>query len=311
MLRKNLALATIVTAPSPATSGTSLVVTTGEAARFPVPATDGDFYATLFPPNEIPHIGNAEIVKVTAVSTDTFTIVRAQRGSTAKTVEAGWLMIQGIYGEDLMSIQTGWVEIPETLTRTGNFTFTVPGDLTSVFRKGTKFRVTQTTLKYGVVAGSSESGGTTTVTLITNNDFTLAAAAMESPAVSYIENPLGYPNEFNFAFSSITASGSMTVSSVGYSYAKWKVSGNTITLTFRIGITLGGSASNSVSLNDPPIAQSYGINIVAASGVWLGDGFLVTYNVTTAGPITVNKFDSSNFTLGDNRGPVGRVSYEF
>lgn len=118
MLRKNLALATIVTAPSPATTGLSLVVDTGEAARFPVPATDGDFYATLFPANEIPHIGNSEIVKVTAVSSDTFTIVRAQRGSTAKTVEAGWLMIQGIYAEDLMNIQTDSLKLASGATVT-------------------------------------------------------------------------------------------------------------------------------------------------------------------------------------------------
>ena len=164
MLRKNLALATIVTAPSPATTGLSLVVDTGEAARFPVPATDGDFYATLFPANEIPHIGNSEIVKVTAVSSDTFTIVRAQRGSTAKTVEAGWLMIQGIYAEDFDDLATkeyvdakagdgGWLEEGldgVTVTRESEDNPTVvlrfDADITDYIWKGSRIKATENSI---------------------------------------------------------------------------------------------------------------------------------------------------------------------
>jgi hypothetical protein len=82
---KNLALATIATAPSPATSGTSLVVTAGQAAYLPAPP----FNATVFDAKLLPTPGNAEIVRVTAVAGDTLTIVRAQEGSTARTIVAG------------------------------------------------------------------------------------------------------------------------------------------------------------------------------------------------------------------------------
>lgn len=62
----------VATAPSPATSGTSLVVTTGTGTLFPtVP-----FNLVVWPPNTQPISTNAEIVRVTNVSTDTFTIVR-------------------------------------------------------------------------------------------------------------------------------------------------------------------------------------------------------------------------------------------
>lgn len=79
---QNLAVSAVATAPSPATSGTSLVVTTGQGARFP--ATP--FNATIWPTAARPDPSNAEVVRVTLVSTDTLTIVRAQEGTTARTV---------------------------------------------------------------------------------------------------------------------------------------------------------------------------------------------------------------------------------
>lgn len=81
----NLAVSAVATAPSPATSGTSLVVTAGHGSRFPaVP-----FNATVWPSGAQPDPGNAEIIRVTARTTDTLTIVRAQEGSTARSVVAG------------------------------------------------------------------------------------------------------------------------------------------------------------------------------------------------------------------------------
>jgi len=89
---KNLAVATVATAPSPATSGTSLVVTSGQGARFPaVP-----FNATIWPAWNAPDPANAEIVRVTARSTDTLTIARAQESTTARTVVVGDLISAGI-----------------------------------------------------------------------------------------------------------------------------------------------------------------------------------------------------------------------
>lgn len=82
---KNFAYSLVATAPSPATSGTSLVVTGGQGALFPtVP-----FQATIWPANLKPLTTNAEIVTVTGVSTDTLTIVRAQEGATARSVIIG------------------------------------------------------------------------------------------------------------------------------------------------------------------------------------------------------------------------------
>ena len=82
---KNFASSLVATAPSPASSGTSLVVTASDGTKFPaVP-----FNATIWPASTQPTTANAEIVRVTAISTDTFTITRAQESSSARTVIVG------------------------------------------------------------------------------------------------------------------------------------------------------------------------------------------------------------------------------
>lgn len=71
-LHANFDYSLVATAPSPATSGTSLVVTTSTGMLFPTPP----FNLVVWPPGAQPISTNAEIVRVTGVSTDTFTIVR-------------------------------------------------------------------------------------------------------------------------------------------------------------------------------------------------------------------------------------------
>lgn len=82
---KNLAYSTVATAPSPATSGTSLTVATGDGAKFPTPP----FNATVWPANSQPTTGNAEIVRVSAIATDTLTIARTQEGTSARAIGVG------------------------------------------------------------------------------------------------------------------------------------------------------------------------------------------------------------------------------
>jgi len=82
---KNFAYSTVATAPSPPTSGTSLVVAAGDGAKFPaVP-----FNVSIWPAGVQPLTSNAEVARVTVIATDTFTVTRAQEGSSARSVVAG------------------------------------------------------------------------------------------------------------------------------------------------------------------------------------------------------------------------------
>ena len=74
---KNNASGTLATAIN--ASDTGIVLTTGNGASFPTLGASDYFYATL-----IDTSNNLEIVKVTARSTDTMTVVRGQDGTTAR-----------------------------------------------------------------------------------------------------------------------------------------------------------------------------------------------------------------------------------
>lgn len=99
---KNFALSTMASPPS-STDGTSLTVATGTGTRFPaVP-----FNATLWPAGVQPTVSNAEVVRVTAIVSDVFTIVRAQEGSSARTHSANDQIAATITARTLTDVEYG------------------------------------------------------------------------------------------------------------------------------------------------------------------------------------------------------------
>lgn len=81
----NLAYALVVTAPSPALSGTSLTVTTGLGGTLGTPP----FNMTVWATGASPTTNNAEIVRVTGIAGDVLTITRAQEGTAARSIIQG------------------------------------------------------------------------------------------------------------------------------------------------------------------------------------------------------------------------------
>lgn len=133
----NFAVSAVATAPSPATSGTSLVVSSGHGTRFP----DVPFQLTICPVGSAPTPANAEIVKVTNVATDTLTIVRAQEGTTARSVVVGDQVAATLTAALFAGTYQAWGSISGTtpalvfesvkqnltLTTSGNTTFSASG----------------------------------------------------------------------------------------------------------------------------------------------------------------------------------------
>lgn len=114
---KNFAITTVVTAPSPATSGTTLVVTSGEGARFPTTP----FNATVWPAGQIPTPGTAEVVRVTSRTSDTLTITRAQESSTARSIITGDYIAATISTKTITDLEAG-TNFPQISTGSGVFT---------------------------------------------------------------------------------------------------------------------------------------------------------------------------------------------
>lgn len=151
----------------------------------------------------------------------------------------------------------GWITDTNTWTRTGDHTFTVSGDVTTTFTKGTRISYNDGSVEYGVVASSSHSTGTTTVTLITNADYAMANGALSATRYSYNANPQGYPTWFNYTPTSVTTFSSAPTNTI----YKFMVVGNTITVYVRQASD--GTSNNTTFTVSAPVAA-----LTLSNAIW-------------------------------------------
>ena len=97
---RNFAFSLVTVAPVPADSGTELTIQ-AIGTIWPTPP----FNATLAPDGVLPLLSNSEIVRVTGITGNVFTIVRAQEGTTAQEVAAGWRIANTITRKVLTDIE--------------------------------------------------------------------------------------------------------------------------------------------------------------------------------------------------------------
>jgi hypothetical protein len=214
----------------------------------------------------------------------------------------------------------GWNLISTTWTRTGNHTFTISGDLTSTYRKGTKIRYKDGgAYEYGVIGSSSFASSTTTVNLIPNTDYAMAAATITDTYISYIENPESWPGYFAFTSTVNGSGGSAGTFAETVTLSRFSVSANRVHLHVVKIITNKGSWSGNVQMAIPVAAASgYSAGIHFYPSVWASGGapnapkaFSVIYNTTTM--LFIDLFNSSFFTwaeLATNDYIVVHLEYE-
>lgn len=131
--RKNLANAILALGVS--TSDTTWVLEAGYGDEMPaVP-----FELTATPFGQLSTMGNSEIVRVTARSTDTLTVVRAQKGTTAKAFLAGAVVSNGISTDDVVGIEVNITTARTTAAKVGT---TADGNYVPVY--GDKINATFT-----------------------------------------------------------------------------------------------------------------------------------------------------------------------
>jgi hypothetical protein len=212
----------------------------------------------------------------------------------------------------------GWANMyHHTWTRTGNFTFTISGDVTIVYRKGTKVKFYDSGYKYGVIESSSYSSPNTTITLITNSDYTMSGDP-GARFISHVENPEDWPDYFTFAVSWTSTPTPDPAIGDGILEAFWKAHGHSIIYKVRIiagsTTTFGNGYWNfsipvtparirsSVSMESAAgniLDTSPGIRYAISSFVRSGDvrGIYANGIITNAVPITWASGDAINMSV--------------
>ena len=100
-----------------AVSSSSIILTSGDGAKMPaVP-----FNLVVWPAGAVPTAANAEIVRVTVVSTDTLTITRQQEGTALCTLVAGCNVANAITNKTMTDISTGVFSISDPLVTSNQY----------------------------------------------------------------------------------------------------------------------------------------------------------------------------------------------
>lgn len=132
----DLSIGAITTAPVPATSGTTLIVTDAIAANLP------DLYpwwGLVKPTGENPTRSNSEIIKVTAgisaAGFTTYTLVRAQGipVTTARSITAGDDIYEAVSAEGTIGANSFITETPSGTINSSNTAFTVANTYSTMF----------------------------------------------------------------------------------------------------------------------------------------------------------------------------------
>lgn len=174
---KNFAETTIATAPSPALSGTSCQVAATTGVLLPAPP----FNATVWPAGVLATSANAEIVRVSAVATDTLTIARAQEGTSAISIATGYQIAACATAKTFTDIEaicsnagmTSSVTVANTASVSTLLALTIPANQVAA---GQSYRIT--------CWGNQSSTGTPTLTFSTRYGGTGGTVLATSPAIS-------------------------------------------------------------------------------------------------------------------------------
>ena len=106
-------------------TATELKLSDSDAARFPDPATDGAFNVVIWDENSHPDPAddpNVEIVRVTASSGSggetTWTITRAQEGTSASSHSAGHKIMEGPTAKTITDLENTFLKLDQTTAQT-------------------------------------------------------------------------------------------------------------------------------------------------------------------------------------------------
>lgn len=252
--------------------------------------------------------------KTTPVDADLLAIVDSAASNVIKKLT--WANLKATlktYFDTLyMAITTvdGWTASSASWTYLSASSVTVPSGAASLYQKGTRVKFTQTTVKYFVVVGVTD----TTLTFAVNNDYTVANAAISAISYSHQLNPIGWPTWFGYdpTWTGFSAAPTQDV--------LYRINGNEITLLLNDQQGTSNSATLNFTLpvapSTPGSATQDNLCIYLDNGTWAGPGVIgifdgnITANVgKTIGSIAAAAY--GGFTASAGKGVAATLSYRF
>lgn len=186
LLTTNLAATVLGGSLGGTSDDTTISLSAGTGALYPTLPYAGDYFHGVL----INSSGQTEIVKVTARSTDSLTVVRGQEGTTIRAFSAADRFELRLTAADIEFIQSSyWSRESAVVARVSNTQFTVVGDQTLRYVQYRSVNAIQTSGAQGFVVSSSYSAGTGLTTVVVEG-LTIDAGLV---AMEYGQDPTSAP----------------------------------------------------------------------------------------------------------------------
>lgn len=169
-----------------------------------------------------------------------------------------------------ISASDGWTLADETWTYVSSSSFRISGNVVSKYPKGTKIKLTNSSIKYFYVINAVYSSPNTTITVTGGSDYTLANTTISSNYFSYVATPQDFPIWFNWS-PSFTGYSANPVNGV----YRFKVDGSTLHAVIREAFN-GTSNAGSLTISAPVIAKTITNQTWLAPAVVVDNGNTVT-----------------------------------
>jgi hypothetical protein len=217
--------------------------------------TKGDLQTYSTVPDRLPVGGNGQILSANS-SKDTG--LEWINGVTADSTTT--FTNKNLTSETNILPSNGWTPARETWTYASATTITVPSGAASKYKKGDKIKLTQTTVKYFYIVGVAD----TLLTVTGGSDYTVANAAISANYYSHQENPIGFPNYFNFT-NTITSEVGTITDATGTS--KFSIIGNILYISGSVSITDNGTGAVKLRVSLPinPLSSATSVGFGANS----------------------------------------------
>lgn len=247
----NLALAPVLVPPSPALSGTSLIITGGYASLFPaVP-----FNCTVYPGGVTPTAANAEIVRVTNITGDVFTITRAQEGTTAKAIASGWQIANTVSVKVITDIENAFSTIGGIQSLSAGTAVATDSQIIFANSNGVSFGVSSNVITASFSGGGG--GGGAAISAGANSQSTGTVVFSNSNGVTF-----GLSNDgmMTASHNGITSQSNQAASASNGSFAF-----QTLGFSNANGVTFGTSAGSIITASIGTAAAGNSVNFSAGT----------------------------------------------